>query len=111
MCLCVTACMVYPCRKQESRVVQYSTMPSQLQKWRMLYVPPKFKTPHHTHSSLPYCKLLLCGLLAPLQYEETSFSTPEYENVQFAPPANEVEELYGQLAERKCIEIPRQSVR
>ena len=46
-----------------------------------------------------------------VQYEETSFSTPEYENVQFAPPANEVEELYGQLAERKCIEIPRQSIR
>ena len=71
----------------------------------------KFKTPHHTHSSLPYCTLLLSGLLATLQYEETSFSTPEYENVQFAPPANEVEEIYGQLAERKCIEIPRQSVR
>ena len=79
--------MVYPCRKQESRAAQYSTMPFQLQ--------------------LPYCKLLMCGLLAPLQYEET----PEYDNVQFAPPANEVEELYGQLAERKCIEIPRQSVR
>ena len=38
-------------------------------------------------------------------------SSPEYENVQYATPANEVEGLYGQLAERKCIEIPKKAIR
>ena len=76
----------------------------------MLYVPPKIQdsTSHSFISSLLYTAAVW---FATLQYEETGFSTPEYENVQFAPPANEVEEIYGQLAERKCIEIPRQSVR
>ena len=53
----------------------------------------------------------MCILASCMQYEETSFSSPEYENVQYATPANEVEGLYGQLAETKCIEIPRDSIR
>ena len=53
----------------------------------------------------------MCILVSLVQYEEMSFSSPEYENVQYTTPANEVEGLYGQLAERKCIEIPRENIR
>ena len=53
----------------------------------------------------------MCIPVSSMQCEETSFSSPEYENVQYTTPANEVEGLYGQLAERKCIEIPSESIR
>ena len=31
--------------------------------------------------------------------------------MEYATPANEVEGLYGELAERKCIEIPKKAIR
>ena len=61
---------------------------------------------------MPLClNLVLCQhfyslILYILQYG-SSFTESAYEEIPFAEPAEEVGDIYDQLAQEKCIEIPR----
>ena len=52
-----------------------------------------------------YVHMCVCAH-CPLQYGST-YTEHAYEEIQYAEPAEDVGDLYDQLAQEKCIEIPR----
>ena len=66
---------------------------------------------HHTFiTGITYCiTCIIIPCFPSAQYEGITRS--EYEDIPYVPPGEKLNTLYDQLANKKCIEIPRKHLK